>query len=326
MQHLRLLLSGFINRCHALTRYMHLHYSDVIISTMASQITNLMLVYSTVYSGADQRKHQSPASLTFVRGIHRWPVISPRRGLVTRKMFPFDDVIMYVADMTKMYPCRRCKQASATHAIYRAIQHIRWIKVFCLFVWNHVVIQPETTLKWPLLVILKSDFVNKTYSGFVTQDRVTHIYVSVVAGSSNGLSPVLRQAITWTSNNLCELNFHWFRSLFRKKNFSETLVKFLIMKTHLKYRPQNFVHFVSASVLRSEVSCNWSWFPCRWWIQSVAYWVTTISSHAGHGVIMHILLRPCHVNSPPYSAAYMRRLYLNQRWLFINHTPWDKLQ
>ena len=45
-------------------------------------------------SGEDQRKHQSSASLTFVRGIHRWPVNSPHKRPVTRKMFPFDDVIM----------------------------------------------------------------------------------------------------------------------------------------------------------------------------------------------------------------------------------------
>ena len=48
------------------------HYSDVIISTMVSQITSLTIVYSTVYSGADQRKYQSSASVAFVRGINRW--------------------------------------------------------------------------------------------------------------------------------------------------------------------------------------------------------------------------------------------------------------
>ena len=62
---------------------------------MASQITSFPIVYSTVYSGADQRKHQSSESLAFVRGIHRSPVNSPHRGPVTRKRFPFDDVIMY---------------------------------------------------------------------------------------------------------------------------------------------------------------------------------------------------------------------------------------
>ena len=61
---------------------------------MAFQITSLTIVYSTVYSGADQRKHQSFESLAFVRGIHRWPVNSPHERPVTRKMFPFDDVIM----------------------------------------------------------------------------------------------------------------------------------------------------------------------------------------------------------------------------------------
>ena len=45
------------------------HYNDIIMSAMASQITRLMIVYSNVYSGGDQRKHQSSASLAFVRGI-----------------------------------------------------------------------------------------------------------------------------------------------------------------------------------------------------------------------------------------------------------------
>ena len=70
------------------------HYNDIIMGAIASQITSLMIVYSTVYSDADQRKHQSLASLAFVRGIHRGPVNSPHKWPVTRKMFPFDDVIM----------------------------------------------------------------------------------------------------------------------------------------------------------------------------------------------------------------------------------------
>ena len=74
--------------------YSSSHYSDVIMSAMASQITSLTITYSIVYSGAVQRKHQSSASLAFVRGIHQGPVNSPHKGPVTRKMFPFDDVIM----------------------------------------------------------------------------------------------------------------------------------------------------------------------------------------------------------------------------------------
>ena len=61
---------------------------------MASQITSLTIVYSSVYSGVDQRKHQSSMSLAFVQEIHRWPVNSLHKWPVTRKMFPFDDVIM----------------------------------------------------------------------------------------------------------------------------------------------------------------------------------------------------------------------------------------
>ena len=72
-------------------------------TTLASQITSLAIVYSIVYSDADQRKHQSSASLAFVRGFHRGPVNSPHKGTVTRKMFPFDDVIMTKANNGTSY-------------------------------------------------------------------------------------------------------------------------------------------------------------------------------------------------------------------------------
>ena len=69
-------------------------------SEIASQITSLTIVYSIAYSDADQRYHRSPASLAFVRGIHRGPVNSPHKWPVTRKMFQFDDVIMEVRQAT----------------------------------------------------------------------------------------------------------------------------------------------------------------------------------------------------------------------------------
>ena len=72
------------------------HYSDTIMSAMAFQITSLTIVYSIVYSGADQRKHQSSASMAFVRGIHRSPLNSPHKWPVTREMFPFDGVIVLI--------------------------------------------------------------------------------------------------------------------------------------------------------------------------------------------------------------------------------------
>ena len=87
------------------------HYSGVIIGAMASQITSLTSVHSTVCSGADQRKQQSSASLAFVRGIHRGPVNSPQKWPVTRKMFHL---------MTSS--CER----SITNAIY-----LKWCQ--CLF-------------------------------------------------------------------------------------------------------------------------------------------------------------------------------------------------
>ena len=70
------------------------HYDDVKMVAIASQISSLTSAYWTVYSNADHSKHQSSASLAFVRGIHRGPVNSLHKWPVTRKMFPFDDVIM----------------------------------------------------------------------------------------------------------------------------------------------------------------------------------------------------------------------------------------
>ena len=79
---------------HQLADIWPTHYDDVVMGAIASLITSLTIVYSTVYSDADQRKHQSSPSLVFVWGIHRGLVNSPHKWPVTRKMFPFDDVIM----------------------------------------------------------------------------------------------------------------------------------------------------------------------------------------------------------------------------------------
>ena len=70
------------------------HYNDVMMGAIAFQISSLTIVHSTVYSGADQRRHRSSMSLAFVCGNHRGRVNSPHKWSVTRKMFPFDDVIM----------------------------------------------------------------------------------------------------------------------------------------------------------------------------------------------------------------------------------------
>ena len=90
------------------------HYNDVVMSVMVSQITGVSIVYSVVVSGADQRKHQSSASLAFVRAIHRWPVNSPHKRPVTRKMCPLDDVIM-VLHQDKLQQLKRDKQSNSIH-------------------------------------------------------------------------------------------------------------------------------------------------------------------------------------------------------------------
>ena len=95
--------------------YVSFHYNDVV---MDSQITSLTFAYWAVYSGAGQRKHQNSASLAFVRGIHRRPVNFPHKWPVTRKMFPFSDVIIslcnslaviYEIGMASTVSDNRCK-------------------------------------------------------------------------------------------------------------------------------------------------------------------------------------------------------------------------
>ena len=81
-------------------------------SMIASQITSVSIVYWIICSGAEQRKQQSSPSLAFVRGIHRWPVYSPHKWSVTRKMFSFDDIIM-------------------THWSYIILPLIHWYDVTC---------------------------------------------------------------------------------------------------------------------------------------------------------------------------------------------------
>ena len=66
-------------------------------SAMASQNTDVSIAYSIVCSGANERKDQSSSLLTFVRGIHRWPVNSPHKAPVMRKRFSFDGVIMNIS-------------------------------------------------------------------------------------------------------------------------------------------------------------------------------------------------------------------------------------
>ena len=85
---------------------------------VALQITSLTTVYSTIDSDADQRKHQSSASLAFVRGNHRGPVNSPHKWPVTRKIFPFDDVIIVTFNVVDNFAWLMLPWAAYTYCIF----------------------------------------------------------------------------------------------------------------------------------------------------------------------------------------------------------------
>ena len=178
------------------------HYDCVIMTTIASQITSLTVVYSIVYSDADQRKHQSSAPLAFVWGIHRGPVKSPHKWPVTRKMFPFDDVIMDIWLVFLLGEMDNNNGLSPKDCII-----FRW--PYGWFVEN---IPCEITLHLP---------------------PWCRIYASVnrlSSGSDNGLSPIRRQAIIYTNAGLLLT-----RPL--ATNFNETLIKIpnlSLTKLHLK--------------------------------------------------------------------------------------------
>ena len=105
------------------------HYGDAIMGAISSQITSLTIVYSTVYSDADQRKHQSSASLAFV-----WPVNSPHKWPVTRKMFPFDDVIIQNAYLVVYGFKIFCEISKGTFEISHKIWNPYFTKyAFCWF-------------------------------------------------------------------------------------------------------------------------------------------------------------------------------------------------
>ena len=124
-----------------------IHYSDVIMSMMASQITSVSSVYSTIYSGTDQRKHQSSQSLAFVGGIHQRLVNSPHKGPVMWKMFPFDDIIMQTGMRSDMLPEKNSLNFFKVNALML-------IKIWLQFVYKGPVDSKSTLVQvsaWPLM-------------------------------------------------------------------------------------------------------------------------------------------------------------------------------
>ena len=115
-------ISYIIYSKHLLYIHLRAHYDDVIMTMLESQITSLTVVYSIVYTGVQQRKHQSSASLAFVREIHRGPVNFPHKWPVTRQMFPFDDVIMCIIYSTKSQNLSTCILATRVY-----IADVAWL-------------------------------------------------------------------------------------------------------------------------------------------------------------------------------------------------------
>ena len=138
------------------------HYNDVIMNAMAPQITSLTIVYSTFYSGTYQRKHQSSASLAFVRGIHRWLGNSPHKGPVTRNMSPFDDVIMICSSSRRTHTS---PSPHTLHSVSSVRLHAKWQisgrdhsgqKCRFMWVWLKTYTQPRAFAPLSLLTKLIS--------------------------------------------------------------------------------------------------------------------------------------------------------------------------
>ena len=176
-----------------------LHYDDVIMGTIAFQITSLTIVCSTVYSGADQRKHQSSASLAFVWGIHRRPVNSPHKWPITRKMFPFDDVIMdslfigHLNQCSKTFLSQQCIHSCRVRNGNHFIQ-----------AWKHMI------NKWCLVYLTNTHSNGRDYLsmlGYTMLFKGPHVFVVCVGFYDHG----------WFWSNIGM--FGYFNRLFRRTEF-----------------------------------------------------------------------------------------------------------
>ena len=137
---------------------------------MASLITSLTSVYPTVHPGADQRMHQSSASLAFVRGIHRRPVNSTHKWPVTRKIFPFDDVVMYTSWLLRQHMDDRTLWGNRGRYKASVQNHQAFYTVRIIYMYNHwVVLRIPFSPQSVHIVMIKQSTSNfcafVTYSG-----------------------------------------------------------------------------------------------------------------------------------------------------------------
>ena len=146
---------------------------------MAFQITGLTIVYSYVYSGADQRKHQSSVSLAFLRGIHRWPVNSLHKWQVMWKMFPFDDVIMWDRNpyLVRMVYCKLESNSSAGSQVFTFCDSLA--VVTCAKCWTYMIISAATKV-WDITyseLVLHYHLVFDIYVSFSIQNECKCIFL-----------------------------------------------------------------------------------------------------------------------------------------------------
>ena len=140
------------------------HYSDVMIGAMASQTTGVSIVYAIVCSDADQRKHQSSASLALVGGNHQLPMNSPHKGPVTRRIFPFDNVIMILSFSTLF------KFSKSVELIPQEVVQWKWLLMNELYInfraewcrksFNRCIIPTTRDILWDIFIIYENTMSN----------------------------------------------------------------------------------------------------------------------------------------------------------------------
>ena len=200
-------------------------YNCVIMSPMASQITGASMVYSTVYSDADHRDKYSSASLAFVRRIHRWPVNSPHKGPVTRRMFPIDDVIMRKRSLSSqglilVYP---------SLLLYMIYPYVTNCVISVNFSQN-----TNIYFRSNAYMLHKSFFHSHSPGGNQTRNCRPGGVHWVVLDSANSLSLVGHLAITWTEVELIwigPLTTHLSENNIKIRSISFTNIEWKLLST-----------------------------------------------------------------------------------------------
>ena len=186
-------------------------------SAMAFQITSLTTVYPTVYSGADQRKHQNSALLAFVREIHQWLVNSPssHKGPVMRKLFPLDDIIMH---------CRWCKRGYRNTSSHYLNKQLHWLICWTL----------TNKSKWCLVTPYYQSFVRGIHQFWLDFPHPGHY---IIMGKKHTIQLIFSQTLTSSlpGQNGCHFADDILRCIFVNENF------LILIWISLKFVPKGLI-------------------------------------------------------------------------------------